>query len=271
MRHRSFTERGLPCRDGPKLATFSCIPTGRYGGQIETATSSSSTVRLPASAFAKTAARVTGEKPAAFFVNAATGCGTVSTRPRAEQLSRRMKRVASRLSSRRTRRSGGQSWQECYERYRQHRTTRSRKKSLVNSISRIEIAERIFEKYREDRGLPEGLRVSECMTLDMMEYLQDQLLAGAESSYETRSPNTVNSTVGSIMAFVRFCKRHGWIDEVPPLEKLPVDDVMKGRPISGEELNGCWPSPRPSSDRTRLPPGSFLFDCSGKAAFGSAT
>ena len=53
MRHRSFTERGLPCRDGPKLATFSCIPTGRYGGQIETATSSSSTVRLPASALRK--------------------------------------------------------------------------------------------------------------------------------------------------------------------------------------------------------------------------
>jgi len=38
------------------------------------------------------------------------------------------------------------------------------------------------------------------------------------------------------MAFVRFCARHGWIAGVPVVEKLNVDDVMKGRPISGEEF-----------------------------------
>ena len=100
----------------------------------------------------------------------------------------------------------------------------------------IQIAERVFETSREERELSEGLPVSECMTLDMMEYLQDRLLAGDESYLDQRSPNTVNSMVASVMAFVRFCKRHGWISEVPPLEKLPVDDVMKGRPISGEEF-----------------------------------
>ena len=38
------------------------------------------------------------------------------------------------------------------------------------------------------------------------------------------------------MAFVRFCHRHQWIDAVPPLQKLAVDDVKKGRPITGEEF-----------------------------------
>ncbi len=38
------------------------------------------------------------------------------------------------------------------------------------------------------------------------------------------------------MAFVRYCEKHGWIDKVPPLEKLETRDVMKGRPITGEEF-----------------------------------
>ena len=42
--------------------------------------------------------------------------------------------------------------------------------------------------------------------------------------------------MGAVMAFVRFCARHGWIAGVPVVEKLNVDDVMKGRPISGEEF-----------------------------------
>ena len=29
------------------------------------------------------------------------------------------------------------------------------------------------------------------------------------------------------MAYVRFCKRHGWIDAVPPLRKLEVDPVIQ--------------------------------------------
>jgi hypothetical protein len=74
------------------------------------------------------------------------------------------------------------------------------------------------------------------MTLDMLEHLQDRLLAGDESYLDSRLSNTVNSMMASLMAFVRFYKRHRWIDELPPLEKLPVDDVMKGRPISGEEF-----------------------------------
>lgn len=99
--------------------------------------------------------------------------------------------------------SGGipRTWQDCCERYRHHRTNRGRERSRLDALSRISIAERIFEGYREDRGLQEGLLVSACMTLDMLEYLQDRLLAGDESRLDSRSPNTVNSMVGAVVAF----------------------------------------------------------------------
>ncbi len=43
--------------------------------------------------------------------------------------------------------------------------------------------------------------------------------------------------MAAVMAFVRFCYTRGWIPSVPPVEKLDVDDVMKGRPITGEEFD----------------------------------
>lgn len=128
------------------------------------------------------------------------------------------------------------SWQECYGRYREHRKLRIREKSLTDSLSRLQIAERIFEGYRQDHHLSEGLPMSECVTLDMLEYLQDRLLAGDECRFDVRAANTVNSMMGAVMAFVRFCHRHSWVASVPALQKLKVEDVMKGRPITGEEF-----------------------------------
>ncbi|MEZ6058430.1 MAG: tyrosine-type recombinase/integrase [Planctomycetaceae bacterium] len=130
----------------------------------------------------------------------------------------------------------GMSWQEAYDRYREQRSTRVRENSLVHALSRLGIAEKILEGYRQDLGLPEGLAVTNVMTLDGLEYLQERLVAGDEARYDTRSPNTVNSMMGAVMAFVRFCHKRGWIPSVPPVEKLDVDDVMKGRPITGEEF-----------------------------------
>jgi integrase len=140
------------------------------------------------------------------------------------------------LDSPETRNGNPATWQDCLERYRQHRTTRVRDKSLTDAMSRLNIAERIFEGYRDDRRLQGGLLVSQCMTLDMLEYLQDRLLAGDESRFDVRSPNTVNSMLGAIVAFGRFCAKHEWVDQVPAVDKLDVEDVMKGRPISGEEF-----------------------------------
>ena len=48
---------------------------------------------------------------------------------------------------------------------------------------------------------------------------------------------TVNNMMGAVMAFVRYCHRHGWIQSIPDVEKLEVDDVMKARPVTGEEFD----------------------------------
>ncbi len=128
------------------------------------------------------------------------------------------------------------TWQACFERYCQHRASRVREKSLADALSRLSIAEKIFEGHLEDCGLPGELLVSQCMTLDMLENLQDRLLVGEASTLDQRSRNTVNSIMGAVMAFVRFCAKHGWIAEAPAVEKLDVEDVMKGRPVTGEEF-----------------------------------
>ena len=129
----------------------------------------------------------------------------------------------------------GMSWESARERYRQHRAARGRKASLVHSLSRIDLACRIFEN--ELLPHPEGeLMLADCMTLDRFEYLQEQLLAGAESRFDRRSPNTVNSTIGAVMAFARFCQKHSWIPVVPDVQKLEVEEVMKGRPVTCEEF-----------------------------------
>lgn len=128
------------------------------------------------------------------------------------------------------------SWQECFEKYRRHCRSRIRRKSLDDTISKINIAERIFEKHFKDCELPEGLPVRRVMTLEMLEYLQDRLLQGDECRYDNRSPNSVNSVTGSLMVFVRFCCDRGWIDSVPRLRRIKTDEVMKGRPITTEEF-----------------------------------
>ena len=130
----------------------------------------------------------------------------------------------------------GMTWQDCYERYRSFRSKRSRERSLVDSLSRICIAERILLKSFGDANRNGEMFMSEVITLDSLEFLQERFLAGDECRYSKRSRNTVNSMLAAVMAFVRFCHKHGWIEKVPAVEKLETRDVMKGRPITGEEF-----------------------------------
>ena len=132
--------------------------------------------------------------------------------------------------------SVGPTWQECYDRYLDHRRLRVRDESLVEIVSRLGIAERILETQQQQSGDPEGLIMAEVATLDRLEYLQERLLAGDECRYDNRSPNTVNSVMGAMMAFVRFCKGRGWVAELPPVQKLEAEEVMKGRPITEVEF-----------------------------------
>ncbi len=129
------------------------------------------------------------------------------------------------------------NWQECYDRYRDHLKPRVRPKSLGHALSRIGIAERILEGQRQDHGLPEGGPVEEYLTLDALEYLQDRLLAGDESRFDSRSPTTADSAVRAVMTFARYCLAHGWISGVPKVQKLATEDVMKGRPITQDEFD----------------------------------
>ena len=128
------------------------------------------------------------------------------------------------------------TWDEAYDHYRQNRSTRVRPMSLTHALSRVQMAERIFAGQREDMGLSTGFTVQEVMTLDQLEYLQDRLLAGDEGRFDYRSANTVNSTMGAVMAFVNFCFRRGWIPGVPYIQKLDADDAMRGRPITADEF-----------------------------------
>ncbi len=130
----------------------------------------------------------------------------------------------------------GKTWDECYDRFRQHRACRLRESSLVHALSRLQLAERIFVGRFADEGYTGPLFVRECFTLSNLEFLQERLLAGDDCRYDRRSPNTVNSTMGAVMAFVRYCHHHEWIERVPRIEKLAADDVMKGRPLTAEEF-----------------------------------
>ena len=132
--------------------------------------------------------------------------------------------------------SSGPSWQECYDRYLDHRRLRVRTDSLVEIVSRLGIVERILEAQSRDANRPEGLLMSDVATLDRLEYLQERLLAGDECRYDTRSPHTVNSVLRAVMAFLRYCKRRCWISEVPDLQKVEFNEVMKGRPIIADEF-----------------------------------
>lgn len=167
--------------------------------------------------------------------------------------------------------AGGKSWQECYNRYRENRANRIRGTSLVHALSRLQLAERILEARREEQGLPEGLPVTECLTLESLEYLQDRLLAGDECRLDSRSPNTVNSILGAVLAFAKYCSDHEWIARMPPLSKLDVDHVMKGRPVTGEEFERMLKAIPDVVGRQSAASWNGHSGFSGRARFGSAT
>lgn len=129
----------------------------------------------------------------------------------------------------------GPTWEECYDKYRDHQKKRVRPRTYNDTAIRLGTTQRIFEKHANALQLSGALYVREVLVVDKLEYLQDRLLDGDLGRYASRSPNTVNSTLASVMAFARFCHRRGWIHRVPPVQKLQSDEVMKGRPITEAE------------------------------------
>lgn len=126
----------------------------------------------------------------------------------------------------------GKPWQECYEHY----LKRFKGRSIDDTVSRLSVAERIFEGRRKDQGLPAGITIMECLNDEGIEYLQDRLLAGDGSRFDSRAAVTVNSIVRRVMTFARFCRRKKWVPRLPEVERLDDGDAMKGRPVTGEEF-----------------------------------
>jgi hypothetical protein len=78
---------------------------------------------------------------------------------------------------------------------------------------------------------------------------------------------SVNSMMNSFMAFMRYCQRHGWVDDVPRLEKLDVENVMKGRPLTEKEFEAmCAVVPQVVGTRPAAS-WQFVWRFCGKAPF----
>jgi integrase len=126
-------------------------------------------------------------------------------------------------------------WQEAVDSYRK----KFKGRSINHVVSRLGLAERIFENRRTALKQPPGLILSVCLTDEGIEYLQERLLAGEECRYKSRATPTVNSIVRNVMTFARYCKRKTWIAQIPDVERVETlegDDGMKGRPITTEEF-----------------------------------
>ncbi len=130
----------------------------------------------------------------------------------------------------------GRDWESCKDQYLSYKKKRVRESTYADITSRLKIAEQIFIGHREDQGLNGTGTIEENCSLSALEYLQDRLFAGDECRYDQRSPMTVNTAMGAVMAFVRYCARHDWIAKVPIVERLEVDNPMKGRPITEDEF-----------------------------------
>jgi len=131
--------------------------------------------------------------------------------------------------------STGKSWQDAVDQYR----VKFKGRSIAHVVSRLSLAERIFENQRRAMGQPAGLSLQSVLTDEGIEYLQERLLAGEQCRYKSRTPTTLNSIVRNVMTFARYCKRKKWISRIPEVDRIEADaddDAMKGRPITTEEF-----------------------------------
>ena len=129
------------------------------------------------------------------------------------------------------------TWDQACEEYRRFKESRVRKRSFDKLSADLVLAEKIFESRRAADGSVSGATLTECTSRASLEFLQNQLLCGVEGRYGYRQATTVNSIMGEVMAFVRYCYEHEWISKVPILKDLGEKEVMKGRAITGEEFD----------------------------------
>jgi len=128
------------------------------------------------------------------------------------------------------------TWDQTTLHYEDHNTIRHRESSVAHSKYRLDMGKRILLSHPQIGKRDGDLILAEALTLDALEFLQKELLNGAEGRYDSRAPSSVNSIMGAILAFANFCFQRGWIEKAPKVAKLPVVDQMKGRPITKKEF-----------------------------------
>ena len=164
------------------------------------------------------------------------------------------------------------TWTGCVDRYLEYKRNRVREKTYDDIISRLNIATRIFVNRELDIGKPAAdTPVADQCTLESMEYLQDRLLQGDECRYEQRAHMTVNTTMGAIMSFVRYCRRHRWISEVPPVERLDIESPMKAAPLLLRNSSRFWILRQVLSALVWRTHGNSRWKSSGKRLLGLPT
>jgi len=128
------------------------------------------------------------------------------------------------------------SWEEGVQAYLAQGDIRLRTSSFANVRSRLDICGRILASRDAKQGDSSQLPLTTALTLEGMEFLQRQLLKGAEGRYSSRMPMTVNSIVGEVLTFSRYCSERGWISKIPTVRDLEADEIIRGRPLTAAEF-----------------------------------
>ena len=120
-------------------------------------------------------------------------------------------------------------WDDFREQYRSIQLATMTGSSPRHAESRLDIAERILR--------PRTL--GDLCNRESLQELQAAMLAGKQSRKQRpRSPFTVRSHMGSILAALHWAVEQGWLEAVPKIRKPKTAKLkaMKGRPISLEEF-----------------------------------
>lgn len=128
------------------------------------------------------------------------------------------------------------TWDHCVQKYLSHCEIRLRASSLSNVRSRLQICGRILASRSRPKQDASALAIACALSGGSLEYLQVQLLNGAEGKYSRRSPMTVNSIIGEVLTFARYCQERDWIAKIPTIRDLELNEVPRGRPLTPAEF-----------------------------------
>lgn len=120
-------------------------------------------------------------------------------------------------------------WDDFRERYRTLHLGTLRARSAADAESRLDLAERIL--------IPR--RLVDVATPTALATLQAELLTGAAGRRRSpRSPHTVRSYLGTVLAAMNWAYQTGWLNEPPRVRKIraPRGTAMRGRPITDAEF-----------------------------------